>query len=302
MSTPSPSPSPSSQRAPEPQLEAKDLSVTALYTAQTWAWAGFQRAECFESDQSRAVFGATNLVLALVRFFTLTWRAPSLPKSLAQRHALIDLRLGALNPHEVVELAAGLSARGLRCCEHSSALPHLTRYLEVDQPHVIEHKRALLARSDATAQLPPPLVWEGADVTRTSLKALFEGSEGGRVIIAEGLMMYLSATEQRALWREAFEALSPTGGTLLFDLVPACEQAPPGLVGRGLERLMRAFTGGESFKTDTRTRADLMRELMEVGFHDVRVYDTPKVAQALGLPFAEARTEQLVFEASVRRA
>lgn len=284
---------------PPPALEARDLSVTALYTAQNWVWGGFDEAGRFETDQSRAVFGATNL--ALLFFGLFHWGKPSLHKGLAQRHALIDQRVDALQPSEVMELAAGLSARGLRFTQAGRA-PALRRYLELDLPHVIAHKQALYQRAvqgEPASALPSRLEWRGADVTEASLSSLFEGppeAERPRLIIAEGLLMYLDAPSQRALWRQALEALRG-GGTLLFDLVPSCEQPPPGLIGRALGALMRRFTGGSTFSVDERGREELSQELLALGFTELKLYDTQRDAQRLGLPFAQVKTQQLIFEA-----
>ena len=136
------------------------------------------------------------------------------------------------------------------------------------------------------------------NVTQAELGSLFSATaqgEGRRLLIAEGLFMYLDADTQRALWREALEALQG-GGALLFDLVPSCEQPPPGLFGRALGALMAHFTGGETFTRDERGREELCWELRELGFSKVKLYETNQVARELGLPHPEARTQQLIFE------
>ena len=196
----------------------------------------------------------------------------------------------------MVELAAGLSARGLRFTRPEKGLPSIQRYLEVDLPHVVQHKNMLYQRDARGEPLPPPLSWRGLNVTQVELSSLFnrEG-EGRRLLIAEGLFMYLDADTQRALWREALEALRG-GGVLLFDLVPSCEQPPPGLFGRALGALMSLFTGGKTFITDARGREELLCELRELGFAQVKLYDTSSVARELKLPHPEAITQQLIFE------
>lgn len=278
-----------------PALEARDLSVTALYTAQNWVWGEFEYAERFETEQSRGVFAATNLALLVFGLFN--WGRPSLHKGLTQRHALIDQRARALKPCEVVELAAGLSARGLRFTQAGRS-PELIRYTELDLPHVIQHKRALYQHSLKDAKLPPRLAWRDADVTQSNLAQLFDETSSvdrPRLIIAEGLFMYLDASSQRALWRQALEALRG-GGVLIFDLVPSCEQPPPGLLGRALGALMARFTGGATFSADARGREVLCKELKELGFESLKLYDTQRDASELGLPYASADTQQLIFE------
>lgn len=272
-------------------LKSKDLSVTALYTAQVWVWAGFEGAGVFESEQSQRVFGATNLFLGLAGLFR--WGSPSLHKGLAQRHALIDALARRAGREQVVELAAGLSARGLRWAQG-------VRYTEVDLPHMVSYKRARLMEAGIGLREGHALI--GAD--------LREGAEGAldlaalltpppATLIAEGLLMYLTPAEQRALWRSAAEALRGRGGELIFDLVPPCEQPRPGVLGRGLGWLMRRFTGGQSFTVDARGREVLRAELIEAGFSEVRALNTAEVAVGEGLPFAGARTQQVVWVAEV---
>src|SRR5262249_12284895 len=74
-------------RAMKP-AQGADLAATALYTAGTWAWAGFPGAELFDHADARGVFGATNFALALARPFLKT--PASLRHSLVQRHVMID--------------------------------------------------------------------------------------------------------------------------------------------------------------------------------------------------------------------
>ena len=93
----------------------KDLSVTAKYTAHCWMFGKFECAELLDTEEAKFVFDVTNAVLDL----TSGKAAPSLPHSLVQRHTIIDrLLTDWLHEHgesgQVIELAAGLSARGVR--------------------------------------------------------------------------------------------------------------------------------------------------------------------------------------------
>ena len=195
-----------------------DLTVTALYTSATWAWARFDGAELFLTPEAGAVFSVTNLVMGLARLFRRD--VPSLKWSLAQRHAVIDhLADGAT---QIVELAAGLSRRGVTF----SARPGV-RYVEVDLPAMIHRKEALLARTEAglAVRARASLVRVAADVRELELGTLV--GPGPVCVIAEGLLMYLDAEAQRGLWARIAGFLGPRGGTFLFDLVPAIEQPPP---------------------------------------------------------------------------
>ena len=273
-----------------------DLSVTALYTAETWAWGGLSGAELLSSEDSKRVFGATNAALGVAGLFG---KGPSLRHGLVQRHTMIDHLLRGARERRVIELAAGLSRRGVAF----SADPAV-HYTEVDLPAVLEKKRALLARSEAgrAALARPNLILVTGDLSDLPLDDLAPPNEP-LFIIAEGLLMYLEPEAQQRLWSRVHALLVRAGGgTFVFDLVPTGEKPPPGAVGRTLEGLMKRFTGGRSFEQTARTRADILRELTALGFEDALAREPSMVAEAWKLPFPDVTTQQLVFSAKVPAA
>lgn len=252
-----------------------DLTVTALYTSGVWWWAGFSGAELLISREARSVFRVTNAALALVGCLRADRR--SLRRGLADRHALIDGLAGDCGASVFVELAAGLSRRGLAF----SADPSV-RYVEVDLPAVIRHKETLLQRSEAGRRIlaRSNLQRVGADVASVALPSLVpttdKASESPQriCVIAEGLMMYLDADQQRGLWcRIAAWLRDHPDSLFLFDLVPMSEQPAPGLLGRGLGALMGLFTGGRGVVVDPRDRHDIRRELLSCGFGSVELHE-----------------------------
>jgi len=273
-----------------------DLSVTALYTSATWSWGKLPDAELLDHPGARRVFRAVNGALTVARPFLRGADAP-LPLALIHRHAFIDAVLRSARPARVLELAAGLSRRGVTM----SADPAV-EYIEVDQPSVMAAKQALLARTDPGRAVlaRPNLRMTGADVLCAPLDELVPPDGRELAIVAEGLMMYLDADAQRALARAVATRLGDAGGVFVFDLVPPREQPPPGAVGRGLGWVMKQFTGGRGFAADDRTRDDVCSDLRACGFTDVRATEPRTVAHAWGLPHPDAPTRQLVFEARVR--
>ena len=260
-----------------------DLSVTALYTSEAWTWGGFDGAELLATKEAKSVFDVTNLVLGFVRLFR--WDLPSLRHSLVQRHVMIDrLVRGAAR---VLELAAGLSRRGV-----SMSRDLTVDYVEVDLPPVMARKRELLARTEGGRAVlqRPNLRLEGADVRALPLEPL---ADAGTVVVAEGLFMYLKPEEQRALWTR----VAGTGATLIFDLVPACEQPRPGLLGRALGWLMKRFTKGRTFEVDARTRDDLGVELRACGFGQVELFEPRSCPSEWAVPHLQKKTQVLVFRA-----
>lgn len=267
----------------------KDLSVTALYTSQVWRWGGLSEADLFDTPQARSVFGAVNGALAISRL--LVRGRPSLRHSLLHRHAMIDALWARSGVPQVLELACGLARRGAA----ATADPEIT-YVEVDRPHVIDAKRALLARTERGRAIlaRPNLNLVPGDATMDALDTFVDPSRP-TFVIAEGLLMYLSAADQRLLWRRVAELFTRSGGTFVFDLVPACEQPAPGRIARALGFVMRRFTGGHGLVRDARGRADIRAELLAAGFADVETIEPRDVAASFALPHPDARTQQLVF-------
>ena len=256
-----------------------DLAITALYTAQVWAWGGFPCADLFASKDGKRVFDVTNAALGVTR------RGTPLRYALVHRHAMIAHLVRTWQPRRVVELAAGLSQRGAAM----SSDPQL-HYLEVDLPGVVAHKRTLLERSaDGRAVLARKnyeLVED--DVERIELPR-------ADVVIAEGLAMYLDAAARRRLFAKV-AALHHVH--FVFDLTPASEEPKPGMTGRVLEAAMKRFTNGRTFERDAHTRADVVAELRAAGFTTAEAIAARDVASAWSLPHAERATPTVVFTAS----
>lgn len=268
-----------------------DLSVTALYTAGVWHWAGFQGADLVANEETQRVFKVTNAALALMRLYR--WKLPRLAESLAQRHCLIDQLIQEYAPLTVIELASGLSTRSQRICS-APDLMDLQHYIEVDLPHVIQHKEQRLNTQNA---IPKKLRFKGQDLKTLSTEDLTEllCETTKPVITAEGLFMYLEVEEAEQLLQIICSQLVMTGGRFIFDWVPTVEQLRPGIFGRILSFFMRLFTGGASFQRDERTRDDMQGLLRRLGAQQISLFDTQFVAQERCLPFPDAPTQQLVF-------
>lgn len=270
-----------------------DLSVTALYTAQTWAWGGLSHAELFATPDSKRVFDATNAALGAASLFK-RGLAP-LRHSLLHRHLMIDHLLTASGHRHVLELAAGLSRRGTAFTDDASF-----HYTELDLPAVSAHKRTLLERTAAGRAVlaRPGLRIAAGDVETEPFEPLVEPG-APLVVIAEGLMMYLAGEARRRLFAKVRRLGEARELQFVFDLVPSSEEPAPGLVGRTLEAAMKRFTGGRSFERDARTRAQILDELRDAGF-EAEAIAAREVARAWALPHAEQPTLMVVFACRAR--
>jgi O-methyltransferase involved in polyketide biosynthesis len=295
-------------------LAHKDLSVTALYTAHCWYFAKFQYAEFFISDQSKAVFDATNFAMKIASAFRRD--LIDLPQGLAQRHLLIDRLLDEILVHTtnapvcVIEVACGLSQRG-----SDFRVNRQVDYYEIDLPHVIEHKKVCIEKLNQSLkdqdqdqsfsnrnfsnQSEQFLIsadlkdqWTFLDQIKSNLSQKY-GDSVEYLLIAEGLWMYLDEKAQRDFLNQIrdFDKI-----TLIFDLVPKIEQPKPGMIGRLLGQLMRKFTK-DSFVENLQTRENLVQILKDFGFSEIQLFDCHLVAKTYQLPFADTKTQQLIFKA-----
>jgi O-methyltransferase involved in polyketide biosynthesis len=128
--------------------------------------------------------------------------------------------------------------------------------------------------------------------------AVFEDlvEDGPVFVIAEGLLLYLDAAAQSALWARLATLLATRpGSALAFDLVPWAEQPKPGRVGRALERWFKRFTKGQSFAFDERTRDDLVAQLRAAGFSQVEILEPQAAPARWRLPFLDRKTQTVVW-------
>lgn len=115
------------------------------------------------------------------------------------------------NPQcQVVEVAAGLSTRGLLLGDD---FPQ-SQFIEVDLPDVIATKRKRLSQHHL--QPPANLTWMTADLVHTPLVDVLDGTDAD-IIIAEGLLLYFSPIDATSIMKSLLAALKP-GGILIVDI------------------------------------------------------------------------------------
>jgi O-methyltransferase involved in polyketide biosynthesis len=125
-----------------------------------------------------------------------------------ERYKSIDTMLAASGLTTIVELAGGLSLRGLALAQHKAVT-----YLDTDLPEMIETKRGLLEQI-----AHGPLV---GTVHLRALDALADGAlaaaadelpAGPVAIVNEGLFMYLDDAEKKRLAASIHGVLAKRGG------------------------------------------------------------------------------------------
>lgn len=171
----------------------------------------------------------------------------------------------------IVEIAAGLSPRGLRLAQQ---LPH-AQVIEIDLPDVVRDKRQRLERAkDVT--IPPNIQWLAADLGITPLSKVLDGKQVD-VVAAEGLLPYFSHQEITAMTRGVLSSLKP-GGKFIADI--------PRQAGMEEIRQIMGFFSRQAgqLKGTVQTEDQARQLLLDAGYPSVSVYLATRLADELNLP------------------
>jgi O-methyltransferase involved in polyketide biosynthesis len=244
-----------------------EVSATAHYTSAVWQQSGLSPPE-LSTLKGRALYWA---MAGPSRAAALANGGHSLEKVLLRRHRAIDALVARARVQhsglQVLELAAGLSGRGLRFTQEH---PDLT-YLETDLPGSLATKRRLLERLETVPSghrtepldvLADPSAWRAALAPHLDLSAPV-------IVIAEGLLQYLTPDEMRRSWSSMFETFS---GPLVYLANMTLRREG---VGGGSVRALHALLGalvGRSMWTHFDTEEATVSGLLDAGFSEARLH------------------------------
>ena len=197
------------------------ISPTAYYTGSVWAHHGLGDPRLVP-PVGRALWLAGQPVRVPLDLLG----GPTLVHFLLARHRIIDHLLqreiedGRVGT--VVELACGLSPRGLRMTQHHPDLA----YVEVDLPDIAERKQRALERIGALSDRHRVAA---VDVFGDDVPDLFRGLDHahGVAVVSEGLLNYFPTDRVELLWeRVAAELQHFPSGCYFSDLHLAGEAGP----------------------------------------------------------------------------
>jgi O-methyltransferase involved in polyketide biosynthesis len=184
-------------------LVARDfsaISASARWLLLAKAHSGLPYAR----EVAELVFGSQEVAAAV---------SPTPAAALRRRHfelraRSVDEALELVGTNKIVELASGLSFRGL-----ARAARDDVHYLDTDLPDLVEQKRSILAQLcpptlAGTYRIEPLDVMDDAAFAR----ALASVPVGPLTIVHEGLLMYLGPDEKLRLAASIREALRSRGG------------------------------------------------------------------------------------------
>jgi O-methyltransferase involved in polyketide biosynthesis len=278
--------------------KSERISPTAHYTGYVWVRQGLSH-PALATWQGRALFHAVEPLVQLAK--VATWDM-TLEKLLLVRHRVLDHLLERAiaegRVHQVVEVAAGMSGRGLRLLARH---PHL-RYVEADLPHMAERKRQALAHAGLTdprheVVAVDALLDSGPLALGTVLAERLDPALGV-AIITEGLVNYFDQATVEAMWARFARVLGGfRHGLYLSDLHVQADTASLPVVSAFLVALS-LFTRGRSH-LHYASAGEAQAALTAAGLSDVRLHSPSAFASALPLPVARRHDIVRIVEARV---
>ncbi|HXD66874.1 MAG TPA: class I SAM-dependent methyltransferase [Solirubrobacteraceae bacterium] len=268
-----------------------NISPTAHYTGEVWRRAGLSH-PWLGTREGRIMVDALHPLMVVSGALG----GPSLESYLLARHRAIDALLtDAVERHgvsQVIEIAAGMSARGWR---FANRYGDAITYVEADLPAMAERKRRALARigslSDGHRMAEIDARRDEGPRSLAQLAASLDPG-AGLAIVTEGLLGYLATDAVLALWRRIATALATfSSGRYISDLHLGSVQTP---VVRLFRQLLAGFVRGQVYlHFDRATEAEAA--LREAGFAAATVR---RAGAIIELPEREQRSTAHILEAS----
>jgi O-methyltransferase involved in polyketide biosynthesis len=269
-----------------------NISPTAHYTGEVWRRAGLSH-PWLGTHEGRVMVQALHPLMVVSGALG----GPSLESYLLARHRAIDALLtDAVERHgvsQVIEIAAGMSARGWRFANRYGG--RLT-YVEADLPAMAERKRRALERigslSEAHRVAQIDALRDDGPGTLAEIASALD-PDAGLAIITEGLLGYLPTDAVRALWRRIAATLQRfPSGRYFSDLHLGSVQTP---AVRFFRRLLAGFVRGQVYlHFDGAEEAEAALRAAGFGTAAVR-----RAGTIIELPEREERSTAHILEASI---
>jgi len=269
------------------------ISPTAHYTGYVWRRHGLSPPE-LGTNMGRSMFWALEGPMRIASRFV---GGLTLETLLLQRHRMIDHLLdsaiAAGRVRQVVEVAAGLSARGWR---FTQARPDLV-YVEGDLPAMVERKRALLPRRSPHHHIIAinALVDAGPTSIAEATAALLDPREG-TAIITEGLLPYFPRDDVLAMWHR-FARFAKRG--LYLTDIHINDEAHRRLPLRAFQLLLGTVVRGEVHVQSFASEEEVTTAARAAGFTTATIHRPRALARELELPLANGPDIVSILEASL---
>lgn len=266
--------------------KSERISPTAYYTGHVWVRAGLAPKE-FANAHGRVLHG---LMRGPVQLSSMLTDGLNLDGMLLQRHAILDhqtMRSIEQDGYgQVIELAAGLSPRGLTMRRR---FPH-ARYIEVDLPEMSGRKRVLLERvrgmDDEHKIVSADLFSSASFDSDGPIEEILDTYGIGNVptlFITEGLLNYFPREEVERLWaRIAKAGRTVSRVRYISDLHLGSDIDSEPLAQLFIKALGRF--AGSSISTDFENSHAALKALLSAGFSTAEITTPEDWRRTLALP------------------
>ncbi|MGZ4297637.1 MAG: class I SAM-dependent methyltransferase [Solirubrobacteraceae bacterium] len=268
-----------------------NISPTAHYTGEVWRRAGLSH-PWLGTREGRVMVDALHPLMAVSEALG----GPSLETYLLARHRAIDALLTeAVERHgitQVIEIAAGMSARGWRFANRYGE--RLT-YVEADLPTMAARKRAALERIGSLSETHRVVAVDALQASGPGSLPELAGElepDAGNAIVTEGLLGYLPTDAVLVLWARIAGVLDTfPAGRYISDLHLGSVQTP---AVRFFRRLLAAFVRGQVY-LHFDDAAEAEAALRDAGFASASVRRAGSIVE---LPAGQQRSTAHILEAS----
>jgi O-methyltransferase involved in polyketide biosynthesis len=276
------------------------ISPTAYYTGHVWCRNGLSH-PALDTREGAALFTMLRPVMRAGRAVT---RGVALEEMLLQRHRIIDHLLTreveAGRVSQVLELAAGMSGRGVRFARRfgSSGLV----YVEGDLPAMAARKRdrfaaAGLARDGHHVVAIDVLTDTGPLSIGEATRGLLDAREGVAVI-TEGLLSYFDTPSTEGLWQRIARFVDPFAGNVYLSDIHLGEPMNVRAVAVW-RQMLRVFARGRTH-VHFREESEVGPAMARHGFARAVVHRPADWGEVLSLPGVGGLEAVQVLEASTR--
>jgi O-methyltransferase involved in polyketide biosynthesis len=252
------------------------ISPTAYATGQLWFRHGLSHPGLATARGKRLERGFRVMMYGLKRVSGVSFEALMLA-----RHRGLDAILARAIDEgrvtQVIEIAAGLSARGWRMMQRYG--DKLT-YIETDLPAMAATKRDLLDRAGISSPRHRVMVLDALkDDGAESLSAIAASLDPtqGLAIITEGLMSYLDPESAASVWQRIARTLSGfRHGTYLADWYLRGDNISLGML--AFRSVLQKFVRGKMY-VHFHSAAEAMVVLKAHGFAEVKIHETRSIPE-----------------------
>ena len=269
------------------------ISPTAYYTGHVW----------YRNDLSDKTFYTRRghsyflLLQPFFRMASMVNKGVTMENLLLQRHRLIDHLLTSLIQDrgicDVVEIASGLSPRGLR---FKKEFGDRIQYIEADLPDMAAHKQQILGNLSCGHHVVP--VDATTNTGPLSIQEVIEPylGNGPVIFITEGLLPYFPREIVSKLWNTFSALMESRGGVYLSNIILG-SSTPEDIFMRTFHRFLSRFVKGKTY-LHFQDQTEIVQALNDAGFEHTHMHAARDYAEAIGFQPPGRKNIMYILEAS----